>query len=478
MSIRKNFAYNAALTISNFIFPLIVFPYVSRTLGVSNIGLCGFVDSIINYFILFSMLGISIIGIREVAKNKNTPKKLESIFSSLFTLNAISTFLMLIILILLSNYVPRLIENKEFMFLGGLKLISNLFLIEWFFRGIENFKFITIRSILVKTFFVISVFIFVRDQYDVLIYYGLITSMVALNAFLNWSYRKRLVNLNFKSITFKPFIKSFFILGLYMVFTSMYTTFNVAYLGFTSGDVEVGYYATAVKIYELTLAIFTAFTAVMLPRISSLVSEGKFDDLNKLISSSYNILITFSIPLIIILLIFTPQIILIIAGQGFEGAILPMRIISPLILIIGIEQILIIQLMMPYKMDKVILRNSVIGATLGIILNIVLVPSMKSTGSAIVWLSSEILVLISAHLYIKKSLKINFPLNKILLNIIYSFPVVVFCVGIQTLTKFPPIFSILLSALLTLIYFLFLHICIIKNNMIIEQLKLIKKKIF
>ena len=64
MGVKKNFLYSAILTISNYIFPLLTYPYVSRVLGVTNIGICNFVDSIINYFILFSMMGVSIFGIR------------------------------------------------------------------------------------------------------------------------------------------------------------------------------------------------------------------------------------------------------------------------------------------------------------------------------------------------------------------------------------------------------------------------------
>ena len=70
-SIKKNFLYSSILTTANYIFPFLTYPYVSRVLGVNNIGICNFVDSVVNYFILFSMMGINIVGIREIAKVKN-----------------------------------------------------------------------------------------------------------------------------------------------------------------------------------------------------------------------------------------------------------------------------------------------------------------------------------------------------------------------------------------------------------------------
>ena len=69
-SLRQNFIYNAILTMSGYIFPLMVYPYVSRILGVSNIGACNFVDSIVEYFTIISMMGMNTIGIREIAKCK------------------------------------------------------------------------------------------------------------------------------------------------------------------------------------------------------------------------------------------------------------------------------------------------------------------------------------------------------------------------------------------------------------------------
>ena len=99
MSIKKNFIYSSIVTVSNYLFPFITYPYVSRVLGVTNIGICNFVDSIINYFILFSMMGIGIIGIREIARVNNDQQAVKDIFSKLFFINGVTTLIALIVLI-------------------------------------------------------------------------------------------------------------------------------------------------------------------------------------------------------------------------------------------------------------------------------------------------------------------------------------------------------------------------------------------
>lgn len=181
----------------------------------------------------------------------------------------------------------------------------------------------------------------------------------------------------------------------------MYTSFNVAYLGFVANETEVGYYTTATKLYSILLALFTAFTGVLLPRMSSLLAENKLDEFKLLLQKSVNILFTFSIPVIIISTIMAPEIIQIIAGKGYEGAIIPMRIVMPLMLIIGYEQIMVIQTLMPLRKDKAILYNSILGATTGVLMNVLLVSTYKSIGSSIVWVTSELVVLTASQfLYI------------------------------------------------------------------------------
>ena len=136
--------------------------------------------------------------------------------------------------------------------------------------------------------------------------------------------------------------------------TSMYTTFNTAYLGFVAGETEVGYYTTANTLYGALLAFFGAFTGVMLPRMSSLIAEGKTDKFNELLKKSANILFSYSIPFVILFIIYAPEIIWLYAGKGYEGAIIPMQICMPLMIIIGYEQIIITQGLLPLDKNKAV----------------------------------------------------------------------------------------------------------------------------
>lgn len=444
MGIKKNILYTAVLTTSNYIFPLITYPYVSRVLGVTNIGLCNFIDSVINYFILFSMMGMSIIGTRQIAIDKSKDLSIDPAFSSLLFINGLFTFLSLGVLIVLTFVVPELSENKELMWYGALKLVSNFLLIEWFYKGLEDFKFITIRSLILKCLFVASIFIFVREREDYPIYYLLTVLMITGNAIINILYSRKFARFKFKLINLLNVYKPFFILGGYFILTSLYTTFNTVFLGFTTNDTQVGYYTTATKLYSILLALYTGVTTVLMPRMSNLLAQNKIDEFKVLISKSTTLLFQLSIPLIILCDVFTPQIIMLISGPGYEGAITPMRIIMPLMLIIGYEQIQVVQCLMPLGKDKTIMINASIGAIIGIILNLTIVPHLQSIGSAITWACAELSILILSQYYLKKYLNINFPVTKLCKEILSYIPLTGILIAIYFIFSFLPYWVILL----------------------------------
>ena len=139
-SLKKNYLYNIALTVSSYIFPLLVFPYVTRILGVHSFGICNFVDSIIQYFVLFSFLGMQTMATREIAKVKDSPLLLKSTFNSLLCLNCITTIVALLVLYFSILVIPKFETYKFLLLIGSAKILSNTLMVEWFYIGTENFK--------------------------------------------------------------------------------------------------------------------------------------------------------------------------------------------------------------------------------------------------------------------------------------------------------------------------------------------------
>lgn len=475
-SIKKNFAYSSILTVSTYIFPLITFPYVTRVLGVENIGICNFVDSVIQYFILFAMMGMQTMAIRVIAQSRGDRSKLSSAFNSLLALNLSTTFLSIVALFIAIAYSTKLQQYQSMFYIGAAKILFNSLLIEWFYKGIEDFKYITIRTLIVKIIYVILIFTIIQTPEDYIWYFAITVLMFVVNALVNIVYARKFVSFSFHNLSIKPLLKPFFVLGVYLILTSMYTSFNVAYLGFVRDETEVGYYSTATKLYSVILGIYSAFTGVMLPRMSKLISDGKFDDFKRLAYRSLDVLFLFSMPLISFSIAFAPQIVSIIAGPGFEGAILPMRIIMPLMIVIGYEQLLIVQILTPLNEDKVIFLNSFLGALNGILLNILIVKQLGAIGSSIVWILSEMTVLLSAQYFVYKRIKFNMPTRLLLTNIIAAIPCL-FCLLLISHYIYNIYLSLLAGLCFTMLYFSYMDYKELNNSEFQNLINYIKTKI-
>lgn len=465
-SIKKNFIYNAILTMSGYIFPLIVYPYVSRVLGVSNMGACNFVDSIVEYFTIISMMGMNTIGIREIAKNRNNQDKLNKTFSELFSLNTITTLIAVIALIISTLVVPKFYAYRDLLYIGVGKLFFNYMLINWFFQGLENFKYITARTIFVKILFVIAIFTLVKSPSDVKLYYLLVALTWAGNGIINIVYSKKFVKFNFTLKTSKLITKSFIILGLYWCMNSMYTTLNVAYLGFVYNDTEVGYYTTAYKLLMVIMAMFTALTSVMVPRISqslSISQKDKYAETISLLNKAISALILFSVPLAFFVIPFSKELIQLMSGPGYEGAVLPLQIMTPLFFLVGYDQIIVLQALLPLGKDNIILKNSILAAFVGISANLALTTFFGKTGSALVLILAEITVLVSSQIRIHSFIGLKFPYKPLNKYIIILSPIIFICYAIKYLiTSY--VISLISGALITFLYVVFACLTILKDN--------------
>ena len=474
-SIKKNIFYSSILTVSGCFFPLITFPYVSRVLGVNNIGICNFVDSIVQYFIYFSMMGVMTVGIREVARTKGDKKQLSKTYSELLTLNLIVTAIMIVVLLMCTIFIPQLHEYKQMFYVGAAKVLANTLLIEWLIKGLEDFRYITVRTILVRSLYVVIVFVFVKDESDYFLYFALTSFMVVANAIINIVYSRKFICYKIKGINMQPYLKSFLILGVYMLLTSMYTTFNVAYLGFATNSVEVGYYTTATKLYLLIMSFFTAYTGVMMPRMSILLAEGNVSEFKRLTDKSIDALFAFATPLIVISEVCAPHIIRIVAGVGYEGAVLPMRIVMPLMLVICYEQVLVYQILSPMKKDAAILRNSIVGALVAVIFNVALVSRFASSGTAIVWILSEFAVLLSAQYYVSKYIRFKMPIAAFGKRITLMAPVLLIALYVDHRIENTWL-SLIVVSFIAGAYCLFTEIAVLKNELIENNLIAVFKR--
>lgn len=172
-SIKRNFIMNVILTMSNFIFPLITFPYVSRILLPVGTGNVSFATSLISYFSLFAQLGIPTYGIRACAKVRDNREELTRTAHELLAINIVMDVVSYAILVLALLFVPRLQKDRTLYVVVSATILLTSIGMEWLYKALEQYTYITIRSIVFKFIALVAVFLLIHEQEDYVIYGGI-----------------------------------------------------------------------------------------------------------------------------------------------------------------------------------------------------------------------------------------------------------------------------------------------------------------
>ena len=274
--LKKNILYNTILQISQLLFPLITFPYAARVLQPTAMGAVNFASNFTQYFLTFAFLGIPVYGIREIAKVNDNELLLKKTFSELFYLNVITTAIVSLLFLLTVSFVPGL-KGDLTLFLIGFGIIwSNLFFIEWFYNGTQEFKYITIRSLIIRSLSVFLIFLLIKTPKDKNLYYLIEFVVIASSSICNFSRAKHLLLYNFKDLNLRKHVTPVITLFSLSVMITIYVYANSIILGFFRPKNEVAYYSVSEKISKLAIAFIKTAGIVLLPQLSILKKRDSY----------------------------------------------------------------------------------------------------------------------------------------------------------------------------------------------------------
>ena len=393
-SIKHNFAYNVLLNLSRVIFPLITAPYISRVLEPDGIGLFNFANTYAGYFALFAMLGIPTYGIREVAKIHDDKSKLSKLVSELISVSFIATSIVTLVYVASIFLIGQLDENRVLFLVMGFLLYFAPFRIDWFYSGLEQFKYITLRTIIIRIASIVCMFIFVRTKSDLLIY--VILNVCGTICGDVWNYVKLLQSGIKPQLTFvglKKHLSPLIILFASAVITSIYASLDTLMLGFMTDYQQVGYYNNAIHISKTILTVVTSLSAVAIPKMSQYCQAHEYKRINDLANKSFSVVSFFAIPAAVGLACIAPTFVPLFFGPEFGGSIIPLMILSLLIIVIGLNNLTAVQILAGMGLDKLLLKSVVVGAISNFSLNLILIPNWEVNGASAASVFAEILVL-------------------------------------------------------------------------------------
>ena len=474
MSTQKNVFYNILFALAQVLLPLITFPYLARILGPSNLGSLNFAESFARYFVLLAAVGIPVYGVRMIAKNNHDKIALSKTFWEIFLINFIVTIGLSVIFIFSIFYIEKLAGDKVLFTWSLLFFISQVFLFEWLFAGMNQFKFIALRYFIIRLLFIVGVFVFIKQNTDYQKYMALQVAASILVSLVNFNYLRQYIIFDkniFKQLNLRQHTKPLLVLFLTLFSISIYLSLDTVLLGFLADNESVGYYSSVLKLNKIIIAVLASISAAMFPKINSLYQSGEIEKFTEMIRKGFYLIISIGIPTMIIVFGCAPQIL----GEGYERSILPLQITAPLILIVSLSSIFGFQVLNALSKDREILISAIIGMLLSILLTFVLVSKYKEIGEAITILLTELAVCGAFIYYSKKYFNVKLLLPLIWEQLLTGIPYIIIIICVKLLLV-NPFIQLSIIVIISLAWFATFHFILLKNGLVKEQVSVFLKK--
>lgn len=390
-SVKLNLILNAIRLFMGMALPVFVFPYVSRILGPSNIGKVDFATSIVNYFVLFAALGIPTYGMREVAKVREDKELLSKTVFELILILVVTNFLLTTLYFLMFFLSPIMKDEKLLYLVIFPSILLNSFCFDWFYIGIEDQIFITIRYAIVKLLQILLIFLFVNESSDYVFYAGVLVGANGIAAVFNiLRLRKYISKMNLGSLEIYKHIKPILVIFVSIVAINIYLQLDVTMVGIFVGEKAVGLYTTANRIIRVIISIVTVIGSVMLPRLTNNIKNGQTEEYKKNLSISLNFILLLAIPFMFGTIAISDQFIVFFAGESFFQASFSMKLLSPIILIVGLANFVGLQILYSNKKEWIYTLAVSIAAIINFVTNFIFIPVYHERGAVVGTIIAEL----------------------------------------------------------------------------------------
>ena len=401
MKVIKNYIYNFSNQILMLILPFITTPYVTRVFSSSELGSYGYYNSIVSYFALLATLGIGNYAVKEISSNSSNRSK---VFWEIYSIQLVFLFLSL------GLYILLCLVNHSFhnviAYIVGITLLSRAIDISWLFQGVEDFRSLTFRSVMIKLIGVVSIFIFIKEESDLYLYIFLLVFYELLGQIIMWIPAKNWLQKPVFSL--KDSIKhlnSVFILFIPQVAISLYALLDRTLLGALVSTRDVGIFEQGSKLVNLLLVVVTTLSGVILPHISNLISEGQKEKVNQFYEFSFLVYNVVIFPMIAGMLIVNDNFVQFFLGSEFQDAKYAIMIMVWNMFFIGWTNIMGIQILIPHNKHKQFMVSTTIPAFFSITCNLVLIPYLGYIGASITSVLTESVVWIIQLYYARDIMK-------------------------------------------------------------------------
>ena len=402
-SIKRNLVYNFTLSVSQVFLPLLSIPYISRVLNPAGIGEVSFIDSFTFYFISIAEFGIVVYGMREVARLRNEPERKFKLVSELLFLHILSSTVTLVLYAISIFFIWHKIHDTRILYFSLSYLLVNFFACEWYFLGMERFRYITFRSILSRVLGLICIYLLIKEPRDYFIYYAIIASSAMLNSLWNIYLLFREVPISFKEMDWKGHIPKLKITYFISLVYGITLILDNVLLRIVSTASAVGYYAFSVKIVRISTTLLSDSLQVFFPRIVSFLKENNQRQVQLMITRNLQLLILLSVPICVGVFLLSEPLVVIFLGKQFIPATDNLKILAAFPLLKSYNHFLSKQVLISHNRERLYLNSLVITSLVFVVLMLILSYKYADSGASYAIILAEVLLLLINFYYVRKT---------------------------------------------------------------------------
>ncbi|GEK66113.1 hypothetical protein LME04_12240 [Leuconostoc mesenteroides subsp. sake] len=470
--IGRNLFYQSSYQVLRIVMPLITVPIVSHSLGSTGVGQYAFANSIAQYFVLVTALGLPLFGTREIARMGDDKYLLSKKF---WTLEGFSILLTGIVLI--CYFVVGLVFN-----LGSIYFIQSLLVVgagldvSWFFMGIEDFKNITLVNFSLQIISFLLIVTQITSHQDIIKYTIILTTISALSSSSLWYFLKgKIYFIRPKFIEMWQALKASAVLFIPQIAIILYTNLNKTMLGTLGNETFVGIFSNALLVTTIFITLIASIDTVLMPHATRLFSQNKHEEGYVMIQRVLNFEAYFTIAIAAGIIAISDKLIPWFFGSSFTNMKAVLPILSLLVIVIPGGMSISRQYLIPQDRIKEYNNSVYLGAIISIILNFILIPPLGAVGAAIVSVSVETLIWLIRLWDFWKNTHLGYSRWQILVNIFAGIIMIVVIKWSTSSMSAVPMTTII-QVLLGMIIYIILT-ALLNANPILPLFKQVKEKL-
>ena len=404
---RKNSIMMVLYEVLCLLVPLIITPYISRTLGAEGVGIYSYTYSIVTYFVILVQLGIKLYGRREIAKVNDNKKEYSKVF---FELLYLEIAMFAIVSLLYSVFVFWVVRSETYrvaLIIQYIEIVVALLDISWLYFGLEKFTAIVIRNIVVRLAEIFLILTLIHSERDVYIYIVIMAGCNLLGVLSMWlGIRSKIIKVSVSKIDIQRRILPLTRLFIPVLSTTLFSIVDKTIIGSFINTENVGYYENAYKIAKIPVVVITALGNVALPRVTKLIADGKERESRAFIGKSMSLIMGITVAISFGMFGIANVFIPLYLGDDFTAAIPLFKILSFMIVFIGWGNVLRTQYMLPKGYDTLYTKSVVYAAIINIAMSLVLVKPLGAFGVAIASLATELVICVYSTIKIRKEIDV------------------------------------------------------------------------